>query len=123
MKKISVYVYSVSQIPTTDFVDKEGAMHACARAGNTPFETLRHYPRGLDSSLISNEQKNAIFSVESFCKSNGYDFEVVDFAKLNFLSKVKLRRKGVKSFPTASCGGRFLCGVPTEDDLRELVKA
>ena len=123
MKKIRVYVYSVSQMPTTDFVDKEGAMHACAKAGNMPFETLRHYPRGVDESLIFNEQKSAVLSVESLCKNSGYDLEVVDFAKLSFLSKMKLRGKGVKSFPAISCGERFLCEVSTEDDLKELVKA
>ncbi len=122
MRKIKVYVCSVSDIPTAGFVDKEGAMHACARAGNMPFEALRNYPGGMDGKLISSEEKSAIISVELFCKRNGYQFDIVDFAKLSFWSRRRLR-KDVKSFPAISCGERFLCAVPTEDDLRDLVKA
>jgi len=121
MKKLQVYVYSVSEIPTADFVDKEGALHACARAGTMPFETMGRYPSGMDGSLISAEEKKAIISVESFCKNNGYMFEIVDFTKLSFWSKMKLKREGVKSFPAISCGEKILCGVPTEDELKELV--
>lgn len=122
MKKITVYIYSVAQIPTLGFVDKEGALHACAQAGNLPFDVMKHYPSSMNGNLISPEEKNTITSVETFCRKNGYQFEIVDFARLSFLSKIKLKRKGVKSFPTVSYGEKFLCSVPTEDDLNMLVK-
>jgi glutaredoxin len=123
MKRIVVYIYSLGQIPTQDFIDREGAIHACARAGSLPFEKMAHYPGDLNGHLLSVEEKNAIAAVEAFCKKNGYHFEIVDFAELNFLSKIKLKRKGVKTFPTISCGEKFLYGVPHEKELEELVQA
>lgn len=86
-----------------------------------PFESLGHFPKGIDGSLISVDEKNAISLVESFCKKNGFEFEVVDFAKLGFLSKLRLRRKGVKGFPAVSFGENLLCGKPGENDLQALI--
>ena len=120
MSRLKVYVYSVGQIPTVDLVDKEGARHACAQAGSTPFEGLAHYPGEADRGVLPVEDRNAIIAVESFCRKNNHEFEVVDFTDLSFLSKLRLRRKGVKSFPAVACGEKCLYGVPTEPELREL---
>lgn len=123
MAKFKVYVYSVRQVPTVDFVDKEGAIHACAQAGNMPFETLSHCPANVDAGLLSVEERTAIANVGLFCKENDHKFEIVDFARLSFISKLKLRRKGVKSFPTISVAGANFTGIPTEDVLEKLATA
>ena len=39
MAKLKVYLHSL-EFPTVGFVDKEGAMHACAQAQKTAFERL-----------------------------------------------------------------------------------
>jgi hypothetical protein len=120
MNKIKVYICSVA-ISTLSFVDKEGARHACARAGNLPFEGLKHYHGIGDDCITSSEERNAIAIVESFSRKNNYQYEVVDVAKLSFLSKLRLKRKGLKDFPTVSYGDKFYNGIPTEDDLEKLI--
>ncbi|RLG91204.1 hypothetical protein DRO34_04420 [Candidatus Bathyarchaeota archaeon] len=121
LERIKVFVYS-TKLSTLGFVDKEGAMHACAQAGSSAFTGLKHYPGAMDERYISVEEKNAIAAVEAFCKKHGFDFEIIDFAKLGFLDKMKLKRKGVKTFPAILYGEKAFHGVPTEKDLERLVK-
>lgn len=122
MKKVRIYVFT-SSIPTVDFIDKEGTQHGCARAGQMPFEALSKYPGEMDQRYLSVEEKNTINSVESFCNKNGLQSELVDIAKLSFLSKIRLRMKGIKATPTICYADRFFSGIPTESDLKELVKS
>lgn len=121
LEKIKVYVYSLG-VPTLDFVDKEGAQHACAQAGNTAFSGLKHYPGAMDNRYLSEEEKKAILTVENFCIKKGYEFEVVDLATTGFFTKLRSKAKGLMNFPAISYGGKVIHGVPTEEELIELVK-
>jgi len=49
------------------------------------------------------------------------DFEVVDFGTIGFLKSLKLKMKGLKN-PAISCGEKTIYGVPSERDLKELLK-
>ena len=119
-EKIKVFICSV-KISTLNFVDKEGAQHACAQAGSSAFDDLKHYPGPMDERYISVEEKKAMATVEAFCEEHGLEFEVVDFAELGFLTKLRLKRKGIKDFPTVLYGEKSFCGIPTEEDLEKLV--
>lgn len=120
LEKIKIYVYSFN-IPTLDFVDKEGAQHACAQAGSTAFSGLRHYPGSMGNCYLSDKERNVILAVESFCKKKGFEFEVIDLATKGFLTKIKFRVKGLMSFPTISFKEKVVHGVPTEETLKKLV--
>jgi len=121
LDKIKVYVHSLG-IPTLGFVDKEGAMHACAQAGNSAFSGLKHYPGPMDNRYLSDEEKNAILMVEDFCERNGCEFEVIDVAKCGFLTKMKMKTKGLMNFPAIAFKEKIIHGVPTEETLRELIE-
>jgi hypothetical protein len=120
LEKIKVYVYSL-KVSTLNFVDKEGAQHACAQAGSTPFSGLKHYPGAMDDRYISEEEKKAIIAVENFCARKGYEFEVIDLATASFFTKIKLKARGLMNFPAVSYKGKVIHGVPTEGALIKLV--
>ena len=121
LDKIKVYVYSLT-VPTVGFVDKEGAMHACAQAGNLPFEGLKHHPGSMDNRYLSDEERKAIVIVENFCKRSDCEIEIIDVAKKGFLTKMKLKAKGLMNFPAIAFKEKVIHGVPTEETLRELLK-
>lgn len=118
---IRIYVSSV-EIPTTGFVDIEGARHECARATDKAFSGLKNYP-SLDgtSRFLSTEEQKAILSVSDFCRKKGYSFEIVDVGTKGFIAKVKLRRKGLTDFPAISYQERIITGVPTHEALTALL--
>jgi len=119
MKKLKVYIHSF-EIPTVGSVDKEGALHACAQAQRTAFEGLKRLS-GLGDRFLPDDQIEVLRRVEDFCSSNGVDFEVVDFGTIGFLKSLKLKMKGLKN-PAISCGEKTIYGVPSERDLKELLK-
>ena len=121
MDKIKVYVYSL-QVSTLGFVDKEGAMHACAQAGSSAFSGLKHYHGSMDGRYLSDEEKKAIVVVEDFCNKNNLEFEIVDVATKGFLTKLKLKAKGLTNFPYISFKEEIVHGVPTEETLKELLE-
>jgi hypothetical protein len=120
MAKLKVYLHSV-EIPTVGFVDKEGAMHACAQAQKTAFEKLGGFSSLFGKRYLNEEEREALMRVEDFCRSNDLEFEVVDIGQVNFLSRLRLRMKGLKT-PSVCCGERVLEGVPTEESLGRLLK-
>jgi len=120
MKKLKIYVHSL-EIPTVGFVDKEGAMHACAQAQKTAFQGLERFSRIGGNRYLSDEQREVLMRVENFCKDNGLEFEVVDLGTISFLKRLKLKMKGLKT-PAIGCGEKILYGVPREEDLKELLK-
>lgn len=121
LDKIKIYVYSVG-LSTLDFVDKEGAMHACAQAGSSAFSGLKHYTGSMDDRYLSDEEREAITIVESYCKRNDMEFEIVDVAKKGFVTKIKLKAKGLTNFPTITFKEKVIHGVPTEEELKGLLK-
>ncbi|MFQ5758982.1 MAG: hypothetical protein ACE5IF_04840 [Candidatus Bathyarchaeia archaeon] len=120
MAKIRIFVYSQC-VSSLDFVDKEGAQHACARAGSSAFSGLKHYPGAMDNRYLSEEEKQAITLIEEICKKNQLDFEIVDLGKSGFLAKTKAFVKGIRKFPTITFMEEKIDKVPTEEKLRALV--
>lgn len=119
MKKLKVYIHSL-EIPTVGFVDKEGAMHACARAQKTAFQGLERFS-SLGNRCLSDEQGEVLVRVEDFCNNNGLEFDVIDLGTIGFLRRLKLKMKGLKN-PAIRCGEKIVYGVPSEEDFKELLK-
>lgn len=120
MKKLKIYVRSL-EIPTIGFVDKEGAMHACAQAQKTAFQGLERFSTIGGNRCLSDEEREVLRRVEIFCKDNGLEFEVVDLATIGFLARLKMKMKGLRT-PATCCGEKIVFGVPSEEVLRELLK-
>jgi hypothetical protein len=120
MAKLKVYVRS-HEFPTVGIVDKEGAKHACAGAQATAFQGLGHLAGLFGNRYLSDEEREFLRHVEDFCTDNRLEYEIVDLGTLSVLTKMKLRLKGVKT-PAISCEGKTLCGIPSLEDLKELVK-
>jgi hypothetical protein len=118
MEKLKVYIHS-SEIPTLGFVDKEGAMHACAQAQKTAFQGLGQRAGLLGNRYLCNEDEQVLAQVENFCKNNGLECSVIDLGAMSFLARLKLRMKGVNA-PAVCFGEKMLFGVPSEEDLKKL---
>lgn len=119
MKKLKVYIHSL-EIPTVGFIDKEGAMHACAQAQKTAFQGLERFS-SLGNRYLSDEQREVLMRVEDFCKNNGLEFKVIDLGTISFLARLKLKMKGLNT-PAIFCGEKIIYGVPSEEDFKELLK-
>jgi glutaredoxin len=122
LERIKIYVYSF-EISTLDFVDKEGALHACAQAGSGAFSGLRRYSGVLDKRYLCEKDRTAIVVVEGFCKEKGVDYEIVDVATVGYLNKMKYWMRGLRKFPTVAFRGKVFHGVPTEEAIEKLVTA
>jgi hypothetical protein len=120
MAKLKVFVCSF-RVPTVGFVDKEGAMHACARAQKTAFERLAQVSSIVGNRYLSDEDAEVLERVKKFCNDNGLELEVVDVGTMNFIQKLRLRLQGIKS-PAVSYGDKIFLGVPSEEDLRKLLE-
>jgi hypothetical protein len=59
--------------------------------------------------------------VEDFCKNNGLEYNIVDLGIMSFLARLRLRMKGV-NVPAICCGEKIICGVPSEEDLKKLLR-
>jgi len=66
MGKLKVYVHSL-EIPTVGFVDKEGALHACAKAQTTAFQGLERFSN-LGNRHLSNEEREFLMRLKIFVK-------------------------------------------------------
>ena len=70
---------------------------------------------------ITDEERETLCRVETFCEESAIEFEVVDVGTLGFLKKLESGIVGLKT-PTVSCGKKMFHGVPSEKDLDELCK-
>jgi hypothetical protein len=121
MAKLEVYVRSL-ELSTLQFVDKEGAMHACAQAGKTAFQGLGRVSNLLGNRYLCDDDRTALALVDEYCRHNGLEYEVKDLGAMSFLQKLELRMKGIKAL--AVCyEEKMVHGVPTEDSLRRLTAA
>lgn len=120
MAKIKLFVCSFS-LPTVGFVDKEGAVHACARAQKTAFEGLARVSGIVGNRHLCDDDYKALGRVKEFGDSRGLEFEVVDVAALSFLGKLRLRMKGVRT-PAIAYKDRIFTGVPTKEDLKKIIR-
>jgi hypothetical protein len=119
--KLKVYVHSL-ELSTLEFVDKEGAMHACAQAGKTAFQGLERVSNLLGDRYLCDEERRALTFIEEYCRNNGLEYEVIDLAAMSFLQKLQLRMKGIKA-PAVCYEEEIVRGIPAEDDLRKLTTA
>jgi len=120
MDKLRVYIHSF-EVPTLGFIDKEGAMHACAQAQKTAFQGLEHHAGLFGKRYLSDEDREVLMRIDGFCRNNGLEYEVVDVGRMSSVAKLGLRRKGVKT-PAICAGDKTLCGIPSDEDLKKLLK-
>lgn len=121
MKKLVVYVHSL-EAPTIGFVDKEGAMHACAQAQKTAFKGLEQVSSILGNRYLPDDERKALMMLEGFCEHSNLEREIIDLGTAGFWTRLKARTKGLKT-PAISFGQKLFCGVPSEKELQELLKA
>lgn len=119
MAKLTVYVHSF-EIGTVDFVDKEGAQHACAQAQSTAFQSLARLSGLFGNNYLCDEDRETLTRVEDFCQNSHIKYAVVDMGKLHFITRLRLRMKGIKA-PTICCGSGKHQGVPRNEDLERLI--
>jgi hypothetical protein len=120
MDKLKVYVHSL-EVPTVGFIDKEGAMHVCAQAQKTAFQGLGRNASLFGNRCLPDEDREVLMKVEGFCKSNGFEYEIVDIGNMSFLAKLRSRIRGVKA-PAVCLGEKMLHGVPSDNDIKTLLK-
>jgi hypothetical protein len=122
MAKLKVYVHSF-EVPTVGFIDKEGAMHACgaAQAHANAFQGLSARAGLIGNRCLPDEDSKVLTRIESFCKYSAMEYEVVDIGAMNFLPRLRLRMRGIKT-PAIYMGEKKLCGVPSEEDLKKLLR-
>lgn len=119
MEKLKVYVNSF-EIPTVGLVDKEGRVHACAKAQKIWAEGLEKFSGVLGSRYLSDEEKQALVQVESFCNNYDLEFEVIDLAKANLFTKLRWWTKRLQT-PSIGYKEKIFRGTPTTEDIRQLV--
>lgn len=91
------FKFTALEFPLSLDLDKEGAQHVSAKAGNTAYSGLQHYPGAMDNRYLLDEERNAIIIVERFCMKRGLEHEVIDLGK-GILEKLRFKLKGVASF-------------------------
>ena len=121
MAELRVYVRSF-EVPTVGFVDKEGAMHACAQAQKTAFQGLERHAGLFGKRYLPDDDLEVLMRIESYCKNNALEYQVVDVGRLNFLARLRLRLKGVRT-PAICSGEKTLCGIPSDEAMGKLLKA
>jgi len=120
MKKLKVYIHSL-EFPTVGFIDKEGAMHACAHAQKTAFQGLERFSSIIGNRYLCDEEREFLTRVKDFCKKNDLEFEVIDLGTMSFLARFKLKMRGLKT-PAISCGEKTVYGILSEEDFKEFLR-
>jgi hypothetical protein len=121
MTRLKVYVHSF-EVPTVGFADKEGAMHACAQAQKSAFQMLERHAGLFGQRYLPDEDMEALARIDNYCKTNSVEYEIVDVGRMHFWSKLGLTVKGIKT-PAICSGARTLCGVPSEEDIKNILKS
>lgn len=114
--KMKVYVHSL-ELPTTGFVDMEGARHACAQAQKTAFTGLERFSSLFGNRYLTDEEREFLLRTDVFCKEHGLNLEIIDLGTVGFLEKLKLKIKGVTT-PAICCGKRIIHRLPSEEDVK-----
>jgi hypothetical protein len=121
MVKLTVYIHTI-KLGTVSFVDKEGAMHACAQAQSTAFKELTRLSGLFGNRYLCDDDRNTLLKVESFCRNKGLEYDIVDLGTMNFLTRLRLRIAGIRT-STICCGKERFFGILSEEDLQKLVSA
>jgi len=120
MAKLKVYVHSL-EVSTVGFIDKEGAMHACAQAQKTAFQGLERHAGLFGKRCLCDDDRETLMRIDNFCKKYALEYEVVDVESMSFLARLGLRMKGVKT-PAICSGEKTLCGIPSDEDVKKLLR-
>ncbi|MDH5782635.1 MAG: hypothetical protein OEZ35_03075 [Candidatus Bathyarchaeota archaeon] len=120
-EKVKVYVYSLKEIPTQDYVDMESIRHPCSQAGERAFDGLKNYPRwdGV-SGYLSDEERKARELAAQFCGENKLDLEIIDLANVGFAKKAKLFLAGVRKVPAIALRGEIFTELSSIEKLKTL---
>jgi hypothetical protein len=123
LANLKVYVHSF-EVPTAGFIDKEGAMHACgaAQAHANAFQGLAQNAGLFGKRCLSNEDNEVLTRIDSFCKDSATEYKVVDIGSMSFLPRLRLRMKGRHETPAICMGEKTFCGVPSDEDLKKLLR-
>lgn len=119
MGKLTVYIRSL-EVGTVGFVDKEGAMHACAQAQSTAFESLTRLSGLFGDNYLVDEDRETLTQVAEFCNVSHTEYTIIDLGQLSFIKRLRLRIKGMRT-PTVCCGSEKFQGVPSRKDLERLM--
>lgn len=113
-RKVMLYVRSI-EVPGGQFVDREGAVHACAQAGSTPFDGLKGAAHLL-GRVFTDADWQAI-NIAQVCQDTmKIDIEIVDISQ-SFWQRMKLRRQGVKETPQFLVDGQCLPPIKKLEEL------
>jgi hypothetical protein len=132
MAKLKVYVHSF-EVPPVGLIDKEGATqpwahnaipwsHTGAQAQKTTFQGLESHADLFGKCYQSDEDREVLTRIDNFCKNNNLEYEVVDVRSMSFQAKLGLRTNGIKT-PAICLGEKKLCGIPSEEDMKKLLKS
>jgi hypothetical protein len=120
MARLKVYVHSF-EVPTVGFVDREGAMHWCAQAQKSAFQGLEQHAGLFGKRCLSDVDREVLMRIENFCKNNALEYEIVDVGGMNFLARLGLRMKGIKT-PATCLGEKMLYGIPSDEDIKRILR-
>jgi len=67
-------------------------------------------------------KREFLMRIKDLCEKNSLEFEVIDLGTISFLRRLKLKMKGLKA-PAIICGEKIVYGVPSEEDLKKLLKS
>ena len=62
-----------------------------------------------------------LMRIDSFCRKYNMEYDVVDTGNIGFFSRLKLRMKGIGA-PAICTEEITLCGAPSDEDLKRLLK-
>ncbi len=72
----------------------------------------------MNNRHLSNEEQKAIVMVENFCKKNDCEFEIIDVAMKGFLTKMKLKAKGIANFPAITFKEKVIHDAPHRENIK-----
>jgi hypothetical protein len=112
--KIVLYVRTV-ELPSGRFVDREGALHACAQAGSLPFQGLKGASH-LIGRVYLDADWQALCIAQALQENKGVEVEVVDVSR-SFWLRRKLRRLGIRKTPQFVVDGQLLPTITSVEQL------
>jgi hypothetical protein len=113
-RKVMLYVRSV-EVPSGAFVDREGALHACAQARQKAFAGLKGAAH-LVGRVYPDADWQALCIAQSVQDGSKVEFEIVDLAK-GLVRRLKLRRQGITKTPQFMVAGRLLPLIKSPEEL------
>lgn len=102
-------------ISTLGMVDKEGAMHACAQAGSTPFTGLKDAVNR-PNRVYTDADWEALKIAEVLQKNTGVNVEIIDISQ-SFVQRLKLLSKGGIRTPQFVINGEKMPSITSVDQL------